>query len=352
LKSAVELNHPVKPWRIELCHKQNPSHLQPKEKDMQISILDDYAGIVQHLQCFNKISSHDVAISRRHLRKHPDEILKIENSEILVLLRDRTTIDGNLLDQFPKLRMLTLSGPYDHIDIQECTNRGILVCAGKQRRTWATAELAFGLIILSRRHILTEADHLKSGGWQHTIGQSLRDQTLGIYGFGKIGEQISSFGRAFGMNVIVWSRDGGIARALSKGYEIAPSREALFRLSDVLSLHIRLTPETRGIVKRNDFSLMKKSALFVNVSRAALVEKGALADSLQAGRPGYAASDVYEQEPTSPEDEPLLSMGNVICTPHMGYMEIDRLEQYYSDQFDRVIAFLNGYPIDGINSSL
>ncbi len=316
---------------------------------MRISVLDDYADIVRSLPCFKKLSGIDVVISNQPLRDNLDEIQGLANSEVFVLLRDRTTIDANFLNQFPKLRMLTLSGPYSHVDIQACTNRGVLVCAGQQRSTWATAELALGLIIASRRHILAEVHRLKSGGWQHTIGYGLRDQTLGIYGFGKIGEQIASLGNAFGMKIIVWSRDGGIKRARSQGYEIASSREAIFGQSDVLSLQLRLTPETQGIVKRHDFTSMKESALFVNVSRAALIEKGALAAALRDGRPGYAAIDVYDEEPASTNDEPLLTMENALCTPHMGYMETDRLEHYYSDQFDRALAFVRGHPIDVIN---
>jgi D-3-phosphoglycerate dehydrogenase len=223
------------------------------------------------------------------------------------------------------------------------------LCAGKPRPSSATAELTWGLVIAAMRRIPQEMARLKSGGWQGTLGTGLRGRALGVFGYGTIGKQVAGFGKAFGMKVLVWSREKGLSAARADGYDAARSQLALFEEADVVSLHIRLTPETRGIVGASDLARMKPTALLVNTSRAALVEEGALVRALRAGRPGAAAVDVYEQEPLVDPNHPLLNMDNVVCTPHLGYVERDQLDRYFADQFARVHAFERGEPVDAVN---
>jgi D-3-phosphoglycerate dehydrogenase len=316
---------------------------------MKIAVLDDYAGAVATLDCFSLLAGHYVDIVSDVAP--PLEVLaqRLADREVLVLLRERTVVGAELLDRLPRLRMLTLSGPYRHVDVAACTRAGVLVCHGPQRPTWATAELALGLMLAAWRHIPGETARLRAGGWQHTVGRGLRGRTLGVWGYGKIGSQVAALGRAFGMRVLVWSRQGGLERARAQGYDTAPSRDALCGESDVLSLHLRLTPETRGIVDARVFAAMKREALFVNVSRAELVAPGALAAALRAGRPAQAAVDVYEREPVVGAGHELLHLDNALCTPHLGYATRERLEGYYIDQVERVLAYAAGQPTGVLN---
>jgi D-3-phosphoglycerate dehydrogenase len=223
------------------------------------------------------------------------------------------------------------------------------VCAAVNRPSSATPELTWALILSAMRHIPGEVARFKAGGWQHQIGRVLHGRTLGILGFGRIGKVVAGYGRAFGMRVLVWSRERGRAEAKEQGFEVAASLGELFVQSDVLSVHLRLTPETRGLVKRADLARMKPDALFVNTSRAELVAGGALVAALQAGRPGAAAVDVFEQEPVLGARDPLIALPNALCTPHLGFVALDQLDEYFSDQFDRALAFERGAPIDLIN---
>jgi D-3-phosphoglycerate dehydrogenase len=316
---------------------------------LNIAILDDEFDTVRTLSCYAQLAAHKVAIFHDHTKDTDALADRLRDTEAIVLLRERTPIRAALIARLPHLKMLTLNGPYPHVDLDACTAHGVVLCAGKPRPSSATAELTWGLIICAMRQIPRQMASLKRGTWQCGIGSGLRGRTLGVYGYGRIGQQVAAFGRAFGMRVLIWSRDSGLATARADGYAAAKSRQALFEEADVLSLHVRLNAETRGMVKAADLARMKPTALLVNTSRAELVEPGALVAALQAGRPGLAAVDVFDAEPVTDLQQPLLNMDNVVCTPHLGYVERDQLERYYADQFGRVLAFARGSPLDVAN---
>ena len=316
---------------------------------MKIAILDDYVRVVPTLKAFAKLASHDVKVWHDCVRDADVLADRLHDTEALVLLRERSQIRKPLIERLPRLRMITLNGPYPHIDVDACTERGILVCSEHARTSHATAELTWGLIICAMRDIPSQMARLKSGAWQSCVGTGLRGRTLGVYGYGRIGKQVAGYGKAFGMRVLIWSREKARGDARGDGYEVAASREALFEEADVLTMHVRLVPETRGLVKAADLARMKPSALFVNTSRAGLVEPGGLEAALRRGRPGGAAVDVYEDEPMFGTRDPLLALDNVVCTPHLGYVERDQLENYFSDQFERVLAFAAGKPRGVVN---
>ena len=306
---------------------------------MNVTILDDYVGVVPTLKAYSKLAGHNVKVWHDCVRDVDAVAQRLQETEALVLLRERSQIRRTLIERLPRLKMITLNGPYPHIDVDACTERGIIVCSEHARTSYATAELTWGLIICAMRAIPSEMARLKGGQWQSRVGTGLRGRTLGVYGYGK----------AFGMRVLIWSREKARGEARNDGYEVAPTREALFEEADVLSMHVRLLPETRGLVTAADLARMKASAVFVNTSRAGLVEGAALVAALRAGRPGFAAVDVYEDEPVFDARDPLLQLDNVVCTPHLGYVERDQLEHYFSDQFERVLAFAAGKPYGVVN---
>jgi len=240
---------------------------------------------------------------------------------------------------------------YPHIDIDACTRRGVIVSSDQHSGSpsYAAAELTWGLVLAATREIPQQMFALRTGTWQIGVGNSLRGKTLGIYGYGRIGRTVAGYGKAFGMNVLVWAREASRERARDDGYATAPDKRAFFESCDVLSLHMRLVAETRGIVTRDDLSCMKPTALLVNTSRAPLIEAGALVDALRAGRPGMAAVDVYEDEPLRDPGHPLLAMDNVVCTPHIGYVTRDEYELQFSDIFDQIAAYAAGNPINVVN---
>lgn len=316
---------------------------------MNIAILDDGFDIVRTLTCFANVSSHRVSIWNDHTKDVDTLAARLDNAEVLVLLRERTPIRAPLIARLPRLKLITLNGPYPHVDAAACSKHGVMLCAGPPRPSSATAELTWGLIIAAMRRISQEMAQLKSGGWQGSIGTGLRGRTLCVYGYGRIGRQVAEYGRAFGMRVLVWSREAGLAKARADGHEPVASWRVMLEEADVLSVHVRLTAQTRGIITAADLARMKPTALFVNTSRAELVKEDALINALRAGRPGSAAVDVYEQEPLTDPHHPLLEMDNVICTPHLGYVERDQIERYYADQFERVLAYGRGSPVDIAN---
>ena len=320
-----------------------------RDPGLNIAILDDEFDTVRTLACYTQLAAHQVTIWRDHTKDTGVLAGRLHDAEAVVLLRERTPIRAELIARLPQLKMLTLNGPYPHVDLDACTARGVVLCAGKPRPSSATAELTWGLIIASLRQIPQQMASLKRGAWQCGIGSGLRGRTLGVWGYGRIGRQVAAFGRAFGMRVMIWSRESGLACARADGYAAAASRDALFAESDVLSLHVRLNAETRGMVSAADLARMKPTALIVNTSRAELIEPGALVAGLKAGRPGLAAVDVFDAEPVTDLTQPLLNMNNVVCTPHLGYVERDQLERYYADQFARVLAFARGQPVDVAN---
>lgn len=314
---------------------------------MNIVIPDDYQDAVRGLDCFSKLAGHQVTIYRDTVKENEILATRFQDAEVLVLIRERTAITGELLARLPKLKFISQTGRgTPHIDLAACTRHGVAVAAGGGS-SYATAELTWGLVLAAMRHIPQEVARLKAGHWQSTIGLGLHGRTLGIFGYGKVGALVAGYGRAFGMHVLVWGREGSVMRARADGFATVSSQKALFEQSDVLSLHIRLAPETRGIVTASDLAAMKSSALLVNTSRAGLIEPGVLEEALRAGRPGSAAVDVYESEPL--EDHPLLHLDNVVCTPHLGYVEKDGYENFFGTAFDQLLAFAAGSPINIVN---
>lgn len=314
---------------------------------MRIVILDDYQDAVRSLKCFSRLDGHELAIYNDSV-KGDELVARLADAQAVVLIRERTRLMADTLARLPKLRLISQTGrPSGNIDIAACTQRGIAVTASSGSAR-STAELSFGLMLAAMRNIPLEDRRMREGRWQTTLGRALYGRTLGIYAPGNIGSLVAGYGRAFGMKVIVHGRDAARERAAKEGYEYV-SREQIFADSDVLSLHIRLIPETRGIVKAADLARMKRDALIVNTSRAELIESGALEAALAAGRPGFAAVDVYESEPILGAKHPLLAMDNVVATPHLGYVERDNYESFFGSAFDNILAFAAGKPENVVN---
>jgi D-3-phosphoglycerate dehydrogenase len=318
---------------------------------MKVSILDDYHDTLRTLECFKKLKGHDVKIWNDHVQDVDALSERLKDTKALVLIRERTQIRAPLLEKLPKLKLISQRSVYPHIDIDACTRLGIIVSSNMHAGgpSYAAAELTWGLVLAAMRQIPQEMSALKAGKWQFGVGQSLRGKTLGIYGYGRIGSVVAGYGKAFGMKVLVWAREASLARAQADGYTTARSKEAFFAECDVISLHMRLLDATRGIVTADDLARMKPTALIVNSSRAPLIEPGALVRALQAGRPGMAAVDVYEQEPLVDTRNPLLMMDNVVCTPHIGYVSRDEYEIQFADIFDQIAAYAAGKPIHVVN---
>jgi D-3-phosphoglycerate dehydrogenase len=318
---------------------------------MRISILDDYHDTLRTLPCFSKLAGHDVAIWNDHVQDVGALAERLRDTEVLVLIRERTEVRAPLLRRLPKLKLISQRSVYPHIDIDECTRLGVIVSSSQHPDTpsYATAELTWGLVLAAARQIPQQMAALKAGRWQIGVGSTLRDKTLGIYGYGRIGSVVAGYGKAFDMKVLVWAREASLTRARADGYAVAPSKEAFFEQCDVLSLHMRLVEATRGIVTAADLARMKPSAVLVNTSRAPLIEPGALPNALRAGRPGFAAMDVYEREPLHDPNDPLLRLDNVVCTPHIGYVSRDEYELQFSDVFDQIVAYARGMPINVVN---
>jgi D-3-phosphoglycerate dehydrogenase len=316
---------------------------------MDILIPDDYQDAVRGLDCVSKLAGHDVSIFTDTVRDLDALAERLRPAEALVLIRERTRITEALLDRLPRLKMISQTGKGTaHIDVAACSRRGIVVSAGTGS-PYAPAELTWALVLAATRRIPYEVERLRSGHWQSTLGTGLRGRTLGIWGYGKIGSLVAGYGRAFGMNVLAWGREGSLSRARADGFATAGDRQSLFEQSDVLSLHLKLDKETRGIVTAADLARMKPDALIVNTSRAELIESGALVAALRSGRPGFAAVDVYEEEPVLGADHPLLALENAVCTPHLGYVEKDSYELYFGQAFDQVLAFAEGRPVRVVN---
>ena len=321
---------------------------------MNISILDDYFDTLRTLPCFQKLKDHHVQIWNDHAEEIDKLAERLKDTEVLVLIRERTKIQAPLLERLNKLKLISQRSVYPHIDIDACTRHGVIVSSSQHAGTpcYAAAELTWGLILAAMRQIPQQMDSLKAGNWQIGVGDTLRGKTLGIYGYGRIGSVVAGYGKAFGMNVLVWSNEGARERARTDGYAAAHSKEAFFEECDVISLHLRLYNATRGIVTAADLNLMKPTSLLVNTSRAPLIETGALARALQLGRPGMAAVDVYEQEPLVDRSYPLLGMKNVVCTPHIGYVTRDEYEVQFAEIFDQILAYCAGAPINVVNPAV
>ena len=316
---------------------------------MRIAIPDDYQDCVRGLDCFSKLDAHDTCIFNDTVEGIDALAERFADADAIVLTRERTRIDAALLARLPRLRLISQTGKLaGHVDLAACTAHGVLVAEGSGAGS-ATAELSWALALASRRHLVDEANRMRQGLWQGHLGQQLGGQRLGVWSYGRIGRQVAAYGRVFGMKVWVWGREASTAAARADGFEVAPSREGFFAESDVISLHVRLTADTRGLVTPGDLARMKRTALLVNTSRAELVAEGALEQALRAGRPGFAAVDVYEQEPVMSRDHPLLALPNVLCTPHIGYVEKDNYERYFGIAFDNINAFAEGRLVDVVN---
>jgi D-3-phosphoglycerate dehydrogenase len=318
---------------------------------LRIAILDDYQHAVETLDCFGRLQAHDVVVLHEPLangRVPP----AIADAQVLLPLRERTRIDQALLAQLPRLQLVSQSGPVPHIDLPACTRRGVVVSSGAgphaealSAGSRATAELAWGLILAAVRRIPSEAAALKAGRWQNSLGKLLHGRTLGILGYGQIGAQLAAYGRVFGMHVITSGREASAQRARQDGNEVV-ARSDLFARSDVLSIHLRLSAETRHTITAADLGSMKPDALIVNTARAELFAPGALVAALKAGRPGGAAIDVLEHEPLWDASDPLLHLPQALCTPHLGYVVREAYEAFYARAIDQVDAFARGQPVD------
>lgn len=318
---------------------------------MKIAILDDYHDTLRTLSCFSRLAGHEVTIWNDHLQDVEALAARLADIEALVLIRERTQIRAPLLERLPKLRLISQRSVYPHIDIDACTRLGVLVSSNMHAGTpsYATAELTWGLALAAMRQIPQQMASLQAGQWQIGVGHTLRAKTLGIYGYGRIGGAVAGYGRAFGMRVLIWAREASRAQAQADGYAVAPSKAVFFEECDIISLHMRLVEATRGIVTADDLARMKPTALLINTSRAGLIEPGALVSALRTGRPGMAAVDVYEEEPLRDTQHPLLSMPNVVCTPHIGYVTRDEYEIQFADIFDQIVAYAAGAPINVVN---
>ena len=327
---------------------------------MNIVILDDYQDAVRKLNCASKLEAYPAKVFTNTIKGTGQLAVRLKDVEILVLIRERTHITRSLIEKLPRLRMISQTGKVgSHIDMAACTERGIAVAEGAGSPV-APAELTWALIMAAMRRVPQYVSHLKHGAWQQSglksasmpanfgLGNVLRGKTLGIWGYGKIGQLIAGYGKAFGMRVLLWGSEASRQRATKDGLNVAESRESFFEQSDVLSLHLRLNDETRGIVTSQDLNRMKPTALLVNTSRAELIEPDALIAGLNRGRPGMAAIDVFESEPIL-QGHALLRLENCVCTPHIGYVEQDSYELYFGTAFDNVVNYIKGTPTNIVN---
>jgi D-3-phosphoglycerate dehydrogenase len=321
---------------------------------VKISVLDDYFNTLRTLRCFQRLAGQDVTIWNDHVQDADTLAERLRDTEVLVLIRERTQIRGPLLERLPRLRLISQRSVYPHIDIEACTRLGIIVSSNMHAGTpsYAAAELTWGLVLAAMREIPQQMASLQKGKWQIGVGHTVRDKTLGIYGYGRIGAVVAGYGKAFGMNVLVWARENSLAQARADGYGTAPSKADFFAQCDVITLHMRLVPATRGIVTTEDLARMKPSALLVNTSRAPLIQPDALVAALRAGRPGMAAVDVFEEEPLRDRAHPLLTMPNVVATPHIGYVTRDEYELQFSDIFEQIVSYAAGTPINVVNADV
>jgi D-3-phosphoglycerate dehydrogenase len=313
---------------------------------MKIVIPDDYQDMVDRLECFSLIRHHDVTRYREPARDLAQLVERLGEAEVVVSIRERVEFSRALLERLPKLKLIALVGRNSQaIDFAACTELGIPVSTGKSNSPVAPAELTLALIVAARRNVALEAERMRRGDWPCTLSHRLRGSTLGIFGLGAIGALVAEGGRGLGMEVLVWGQQASFEKAAAAGYSVAAGKQELFERSDVLSLHVRLTRATRGIVGPDDLARMKPTALIVNTSRAELIQPGALLGALRNGRPGYGAVDVYEQEPIVNGNHPFLAMPNVLCTPHLGWAEWPNFELYFCEAFEQIVAYERGQPL-------
>ena len=318
---------------------------------MKVVILDDWFDTLRSLPCSDKLGGHDVTVFTDHVEDTETLARRLAETEVLVLIRERTEIRAPLLERLPRLRLISQRSVFPHIDVDACTALGIVVSSELHTGTpsYAAAELTWALVLAAMRQLPEQVRSLRAGHWQAGVGRSLRGKTLGIYGYGRIGAVVAGYGRAFGMDVVVWSRPESLERARGDGLTPARDRAKLFSVCHVVSLRLRPVPATRGIVRADDLAGMRPDALLVNTSRAGLIQPGALVAALRRGRPGMAALDVFETEPLQDPTNPLLRMDNVVCTPHIGYVTREEWDVQFSDIFDQITAYADGAPINVVN---
>lgn len=318
---------------------------------MRVHILDDWFDTLRGLPCFKLLDGHDVTVWNDHAPNEAALAERLSGAEAVVLFRERTRITRGLLERLPGLRLISQRSAYPHVDVPACTDHGVLLCSNMAADgpNYAAAELTFGLILSAMRQIPQQMAALKAGRWQIGVGKTLRGRTLGLYGHGRIARAVADYAQAFGMSVIWWGSETGRARALAEGARVAENRAAFFAAPDVVSVHVRLTPETRGVITAADLGRMQPGALFVNTSRAGLVAPGALLEALNRGRPGMAAIDVFDTEPLTDPADPLLSHPALVATPHIGFVTEDEFDRQFTDIFEQVNAYAVGAPIHMIN---
>ncbi|MCC6532026.1 MAG: D-2-hydroxyacid dehydrogenase family protein [Burkholderiales bacterium] len=310
---------------------------------MRIAIPDDYQDLVHTLGCYALLDAHEVIRYREPAADLADFARRLQAAEVIVPIRERSRFPRELLERLPNLKAISQTGRSTrHIDLDACTERGIVVMAGTHASPIAPAEMTWALILASRRHVPTELERMKRGEWPCTLSHRLAGSTLGIFGLGLIGTLVARVGAAFGMSVLVLGQENSAQRAREAGYEVAADKAELFSRADVLCVLLRMTDATRGMVTRRDLARMKPTALLVNTARADLIEEGALVDALRAGRPGFAAVDVYEREPVIAANHPLLALPNVLCTHHVAWAEHDTFELYFGEAFENFLAFAAG----------
>jgi D-3-phosphoglycerate dehydrogenase len=318
---------------------------------MKIAVIDDYQDAFRKVKAFAKLKGHDVVVYTDSERDPLKLAKRFEGCEAVVLTQQRTFMPRAIIEKLPaSVKLLTQTGRATvHIDVAACTERGITISASGGGNSSATAELTWALILASVRNLPTEVNNMLAGRWQTTAGIGLQGKTLGVYAYGKIGSGVAKVGKAFGMKVLCWGREGSTAKARADGFEVAASREAFFAECDIISLHLPLNKETRGLITGADLALMKPTAHLVNSSRAPIIAEGALVDALKKGRPGFAAVDVYESEPVVNREHPLVTMPNVICTPHLGYVTWETYEAYYDAVVGNLLAYVAGTPTNVAN---
>ena len=318
---------------------------------MKVHILDDWFDTLRTLPSFARLDGHAVTVWTDHVVDPGTLAGRLQEAEALVLFRERTPVTRALLERLPKLKLVSQRSVYPHVDVPACTDHGVLLCSNMHSDTpsVAAAELTFALILASARQLPQQMASLRAGHWQMGVGQTLSGRRLGLYGYGRIARRVAGYARAFGMQVVWWGSEAGRARARADGETVPATRAAFFAESDFVSLHVRLKPETRGIITAEDLAAMKPSASFVNTSRAGLVAAGALAAALAAGRPGRIALDVFDTEPLTDPDDPIVSHPAVIATPHIGFVTEDELDAQFADIYDQINAYAEGAPIHMIN---
>ena len=318
---------------------------------MKIHILDDWFDTLRTLPCFSLLNDHDVTVWTDHIKEVDALADRLQEAETLVLFRERTAISRDLIKQLPKLRLISQRSVYPHIDIEACSDHGVLVCSNMHNDTpsYAAAELTWALILAAMRDLPRQMASVKAGNWQAGVGKTLRGRLLGLYGYGRIAKTVATYADAFGMEVVWWASEQGRAKALADGEQVAANREAFFSKCDIISLHVRLKPETRALITADDLMMMRPDSLLVNTSRAGLIAPNALLTALEQGRPNAAAIDVFDHEPMQDANDPLLSHPRLIATPHIGYVTEDEFNLQFKDIFDQINAYTAGNPIHMIN---